>query len=92
VRVGDWIQNRERPDEVFLVEGIELTIDETLVHEAGTGRGSRLLRQRAVMPLIGLRAPTESSYPGGFTQYPADFRVISVQEMEEVKASWRTRS
>jgi hypothetical protein len=91
VQVGDWIQNRERPDEVFLVEGIELTIDETLVHEAGSGSGSRLLRQRAVMPLLTLKAHDESPIASGFTQYPADFRVISAQELEEVKASWRTR-
>jgi hypothetical protein len=90
VKVGDWIQNRKRPDEVYQVEGIEIFIDEDYLKNAETPMALRALL--AAVPLVMLTAPTESLYPSGFTQRPSDFKVISAQEMEEVKASWRTRS
>jgi len=92
VKVGDWIQNRKDLKEVYQIESIIIDIDETMVFEMQQG-GAKfigLTRALAARPFLRLMAPDGAPYPDGFTQYPADFKVISEEELREVEASWRT--
>jgi hypothetical protein len=90
VKVGDYIRpkDRKRQDEVFLVESIELDIDEEYLARGGT-------KQLAAMPILRLKAPPGSPYEDRILQSPWDFEVMvdwSPRTMTRLKASWRKKT
>ena len=90
MKVGDYIRpkDRRRQDEVFLVESIELDIDEGYLARGGT-------KQLAAMPILWLKAPPGSPYDDRILQSPWDFEVMtdwSSRAMGRLKASWRKKT
>jgi hypothetical protein len=83
VKVGDWIEVRNRPGEVYQVDSIEISIDETYLADSETPMALRALL--AASPFVRLMAPDWADYPDGFTQRPADFRVLSEEELKKIE-------